>query len=387
MIRIRWGWVCIALVSFLLAACGGGGGSSSSSPPVSSGSSSSASSASSSSSSAVALKSLVTTLNFPIGMAVSGPGESGNFLANAQEKALITATFNSIVAGNIMKMSYLEPSQGVFDYSNADQLVTYVQSNPGMVLHGHTLIWHSAYQVPAYITNFAGTPSEFNTALMNHVTQVATHFAGKVVSWDVVNEAIDDTNPAQWRPSVFYTKSGNSSVFIENAFNAAHAADPGADLYYNDYNIEWSSVKLNFLLAMVADFKNRGIPIHGIGFQTHVGLTFPDIATIKASYQAAAATGLKVRISELDVSVNGNNTMTSLDTTTAAAQKQRYHDIVKAYLDAVPPAQRGGITIWGTTDGESWINQPGHPDWPLLFNNDYSPKPAYFGVADALQGM
>ena len=79
--------------------------------------------------------------------------------------------------------------------------------------------------------------------------------------------------------------------------------------------------------------------------------------------------------------------MTTLDATTSAAQKQRYHDIVKAYLDAVPLAQRGGITIWGLTDGESWINQPGHPDWPLLFNNDLSTKPAYDGVAEALQGL
>jgi len=285
-----------------------------------------------------------------------------------------------------MKMSYLEPTEGGFTYTNADQLVTYVQGNAGMVLHGHALIWHADYQVPQYIKDFSGTPTDFNTKLMNHVTNVATHFAGKVVSWDVVNEAIDDTNPAQWRASVFYTKSGSSSVFIENAFKAAHAADPGADLYYNDYNIEWSSTKLNFLLAMVSDFKSRGVPIHGIGFQTHVGLTFPSIATIKASYQAAALTGLKVRVSELDVAVNGSNTMTALDATTSAAQKQRYHDIVKAYLDAVPLAQRGGITIWGLTDGESWINQPGHPDWPLMFNNDLSTKPAYDGFAEALQG-
>ena len=181
--------------------------------------------------------------------------------------------------------------------------------------------------------------------------------------------------------------SANSPIFIENAFKDARAADGAAKLYYNDYNIEWQTPKLNFLIAMVNDFKTRSIPIDGIGFQMHVGLTFPSITSIRSALQAATNTGLLVKITELDVAVNGNNTLTSLDSTTSASQKQRYHDIVKAYLDIVPPAQRGGITVWGLTDGESWINQPGHPDWPLMYNNDYTTKPAYDGVVQALQGL
>ena len=393
---------CGALFTLVLAGCGGGGGSSSS-PPVMSSSSSSISSSSSSSSSSsvsssssssvVALKSLAVGLGFPIGMAVSGPGESGNLLANTQEKTLVAATFNSLVAGNIMKMSYLDPgptqNPSDFTFANADLLMAYVQNNSGMVLHGHTLIWHADYQVPTFMKNFPGTPTEFAAVLKTHVQTICSHFAGHVISWDVVNEAIDvdNTNTAIWRQSVFYTKSGNSAVFIENAFKDARAADGAAKLYYNDYNIEWQTPKLDFLINMVNDFKTKSIPIDGIGFQMHVGLTFPSITSIRSSLQTAVNTGLLVKITELDVAVNGNNTLTSLDTTTSASQKQRYHDIVKAYLDIVPPAQRGGITVWGITDGESWINQPGHPDWPLMYNNDYTTKPAYDGVVQALQGL
>jgi endo-1,4-beta-xylanase len=328
-------------------------------------------------------------------MAVGGDTwESDYLFSSTQRQTVISTHFNSIVAGNIMKMSYLEPTQNSFSWTKADALVGYVDANPGMVLHGHALIWHAPYQVPSFITNFAGTPVEFDAALMNHVTKVAQHFAGKVVSWDVVNEAINDNGTAGWRTklddgsdSPLYSKSGNSAVYIEHAFTAARAADPGAKLYYNDYNTEWATSKQNFMLAMVDDFKNRNIPIDGIGFQMHVRLDFPSINTIKAAFQAVVNKGLLVRISELDVAVNASNALTALDPTTSALQKQRYHDIVKAYLDTVPLAQRGGITIWGLLDGQSWIISNGHPDWPLLFNNDFSTKPAFDGVAEALQGL
>ncbi len=351
---------------------------------------------SSSSSSSVTLKSLTATLGFPFGVAVGGPGDGDNIFApaNAAMQSVVSSQFDLVVAGNIMKMSYLEPTQNGFTFTNADDLVTWAQTNH-LLVHGHTLIWHSAYQVPAFMSSFSGTTSQWNDILTNHVQTIVSHFAtnfpGEVVSWDVVNEAIDDNNPAGWRQSVFYTNSGNSSVYIENAFKTAHTADPSAKLYYNDYNIEWSSAKLNFLLTAIDDFKNRNIPIDGVGFQMHVSLTFPDINTIKNSLAAVAAKGLMVRISELDVAVDQNGSIaneTTLDSTTAALQKQRYHDIVKAYLDAVPLAQRGGITVWGLVDGYSWLTGfEGHPEWPLLFNNDLTTKPAFDGVVQALQGL
>lgn len=373
----------------LLAACGGGGGGGGgggdNSPPVSSSSSSSAITGSST----LKLKTLAmeSQNQFPIGVAVGGQGEGDDLLNNTQLQSVVNANFNSLVAGNIMKMNYLEPTQNNFTYANADALVTYAQ-NHNMILHGHTLIWHSDYQVPAFMKNFSGTPQEWDAILGNHVVNIVAHFAGKVASWDVVNEALDETQSDGWRHSLFYTNSGNSAVYIENAFTNAHATDGAAKLYYNDYNIEWSATKLSFLLAMINDFKARNIPIDGIGFQMHVSLNFPDVSTIKASLKAVADTGLMVRISEFDVSVNGNGSLSALNSTIATQEKQRYHDIVQAFLQAVPVAQRGGITFWGVTDGASWLTGfEGHPEWPLLFNDDLTIKPAFDGVVQALQGM
>lgn len=351
---------------------------------------------SSSSSSSVTLKSLTATLGFPFGVAVGGPGDGDNIFApaNAAMQSVVSSQFDLVVAGNIMKMSYLEPTQNGFTFTDADNLVTWAQTNH-LLVHGHTLIWHSAYQVPTFMSNAPDGPT-LQSMLDNHIQTIVSHFAtnfpGEVVSWDVVNEAFNDDGSyrnADPNGSIFYQKLG--SAYIENAFKTARAADSNAKLYYNDYNIEWSTTKLNAVLAMVDDFKNRNIPIDGVGFQMHVSLTFPDINTIKNSLAAVAAKGLMVRISELDVAVDQNGSIaneTTLDSTTAALQKQRYHDIVKAYLDAVPLAQRGGITVWGLVDGYSWLTGfEGHPEWPLLFNNDLTTKPAFDGVVQALQGL
>ena len=387
-----YGFVLV-LMTITMAGCGGGGGYGSGSGGSSYSSSSATSSASSSSSSVVALKSLTATLGFPFGVAVGGPGDQDNIFAtnNTQMMTVVPAQFDLVVPGNIMKMKYLDPgptqNSNDFTFTDADNLYNFAHTN-GLKLHGHTLIWHSAYQVPAFMSSFSGTPSQWDAILTTHVQTIVSHFAGKVDSWDVVNEAIDETQTDGWRHSLFYVNSGNSSVFIENAFKNARASDGAAKLYYNDYNMESSTTKLNFMLAMVGDFQTRSVPIDGIGFQMHVSLTFPDINTMKAAWLAVVNKGLLVRLSELDVAVNGSGTLTSLDPTTAAAQKQRYHDIVQAYLDTVPMAQRGGITVWGLLDGYSWlIGFEGHPEWPLLFNDNYTTKPAFDGVATALQGL
>ncbi|HEX2585430.1 MAG TPA: endo-1,4-beta-xylanase, partial [Steroidobacteraceae bacterium] len=191
--------------------------------------------------------------------------------------------------------------------------------------------------------------------------------------------------------SIFYQHLGKD--FIKNAFIAARAADGAADLYYNDYNIEQNNAKTTFLLSMLDELKAANVPITGVGFQMHVGRTFPSIANIKAAFQAVVAKNLKVRISELDVHMSddrttdgvANGTMTSLSPADALLEKQRYKEIVLAYKEVVPLNLRGGITIWGINDGESWlIPFYGSPDWPLLFNDDFSTKLAFDGVAEAL---
>lgn len=342
--------------------------------------------------------------SFPIGAAVTNnDGPSFNILTNASERAVVEKHFGEMTAGNIMKMSYLQPTQGNFTFTNADAFVDYAKSK-GMNIHGHALLWHADYQVPGFMKNWSGSSADFITAIENHVTQIVTHYKakGNVVSWDVVNEAINDGSPvANFRTdSALYTKSGNSAIYIEKAFQAARAADPSATLYYNDYNIDQNNPKTTKLVEMITDFQARSIPIDGVGFQMHVFMDYPTIASISAAMKKVVDKGLKVKITELDVAVNNpysggwpGNKITSFTNTVALAQKQRYCEIVKAYMDTVPPAQRGGISVWGTTDANTWLTTATAAyngeaiAWPLLFDNNYNDKPALRGFADGLQGV
>ena len=418
----------ISLAALGLAACGGsGGGGSKSSAAVSSkpASSMAASSIAASVASSAAASSMPASVaassmpassaysanvanlkalaTFPIGIAVSNNDSPAyNLLTNASEQQVATRHFSQMTAGNIMKVSYMHPSENTFSFTNADAFVDFAKTN-NMDIHGHALIWHADYQVPGFMKNWAGTSTDFLTMLDTHVTTIVDHFEtkGNVKSWDVVNEAIDDGSPtANFRTnSTFYTKSGNSAVYIERAFKAARLANPDVDLYYNDYNIDQNNAKTTKLIEMLTDFKARDIPITGVGFQMHVFMDYPPASTISAAMKKVVDLGLKVKITELDVAVNNpysgswpGSKITSFTQTVALAQKQRYCEIVKAYMDTVPANQRGGITVWGSTDANTWLTTATAAyngeaiAWPLLFDNNYNDKPALRGFADALLG-
>jgi endo-1,4-beta-xylanase len=328
------------------------------------------------------LKSLAS---FPIGVAVNAGFENNSIInssTSAQQQAVVFPNFNQMTAGNIMKMSYLHPQENTFTFGQADDFVSFANAN-GINVHGHTLIWHSDYQVPAFMTNYTG---DFAAMLKNHVQTIVSHFQGRVVSWDVVNEALaDDGQPTVdniLRSTLFSQRMGLD--FIDQAFINARAVDPQVDLFYNDYNIEAGGQKTANLLSLIDGMKSRGVPITGVGFQMHVTIDWPSITAIESSLKAVADRGLKVKISEMDVSMK--SAYTSFTADAATRQQQRYHDIIAAYLRAVPASQRAGITVWGVWDADSWINQPGSPDWPLLFDANFQPKPALQGFKDALLG-
>ena len=328
---------------------------------------------------------LKSVASFPIGVAVNAGFENNSIInsgTSSRQQAVVFPNFNQMTAGNIMKMSYLHPQENTFTFGQADDFVSFAHAN-GIDVHGHTLIWHADYQVPAFMTNYTG---DFAAMLRNHVQTIVAHFQGRVVSWDVVNEALaDDGQPTVdgiLRSSVFSQKMGQA--FIDQAFVNARAVDPQVDLFYNDYNIEAGGQKTANLLSMIDGMKSRGVPITGVGFQMHVTIDWPSITAIESSLKAVADRGLKVKISEMDVSMK--SAYTSFTPDAAIRQQQRYHDIIAAYLRAVPAAQRAGITVWGVWDADSWINQPGSPDWPLLFDADFQPKPALQGFKDALLG-
>lgn len=334
-----------------------------------------------------------------MGTAVSAGTETYSILLNnanaASQRGIIEQHFSQITPGNIMKMNYLHDEYGTFTYDEADALIDYAATH-GIGIHAHALIWHRSYQVPAWVDDVA----DLQAGLDHHITNIAGHFAGKVDSWDVVNEAIDRNSEGVWgyRDSVFHQKLG--PAYIPNAFIKAREADANADLYYNDYAISDAGGKFEFMLQMVDGMREDEVPVDGIGFQMHVYLGWPAIADIRSAFAQVVARGLKVKITELDIPINNpfdgeynypNNYVGTFTPEDAAAQKQRYCQIVEAYLDEVPVAHRGGITIWGVYDGDTWLNSElfsnNHVDWPLLFNTNFQPKPAAQGVGDALAGQ
>ncbi|HRH76771.1 MAG TPA: endo-1,4-beta-xylanase, partial [Cellvibrionaceae bacterium] len=345
---------------------------------------------------------LANNTAFPIGVAVAASGNA-NILTSVARQDIVKASFNEIVAENIMKMGYLY-SGNEFSFAAADNLINWADS-AGVNVHGHALVWHPSYQLPAWakIDN-----SAFKDDFNRHIDTVAAHFAGKVVSWDVVNEALYDPNDDGdqagtangYRQSVFY-KAYNGPSYIDEAFTRARAADPDAILYYNDFNTEANGAKTTALVALVQRLLDNNVPIDGVGFQMHVLSDWPSISDIRASMKKIVdlSPNLKIRISELDVRINnpydGNTSNDYANRDDCAVncagldtQKARYKAIVQAYLDVVPPAQRGGITVWGIADPDSWFYASGSlPDWPLLFNDNLQPKPAYLGVQEALKGL
>ncbi len=354
--------------------------------------SSSSSSSSSSGSSGGSVSNLYSLASFPIGVAVAAGDFPRSIFNIPEQQNTITQHFNQLTAENIMKMSYLHPTENTYTFDNADTLVNWAITN-GLMVHGHTFIWHHSSQLPAWMENYSG---DFAAMLDSHVTNIAEHFAGRVVSWDVVNEVIDENNNNCWRDTLFYQQLGEA--YVENAFRAARAADPDADLYYNDYSIEWEPAKQTCLLQLVDGLLANNVPIDGVGFQMHVGIDFPDANTIASAFQSIVDRELKVKITELDIPVNNPYSAasfpqyTSFDSTVAELQKQRYKSIVQTYLNTVPVNLRGGISVWGLWDGDSWLlqqaNRSSADDWPLLFtgpeNGPYQSKPSFDGFAEAL---
>jgi endo-1,4-beta-xylanase len=335
---------------------------------------------------------LKTLANFPIGVAVPAGNDGNSILTSTRQQTVVLPNFSQFTAENIMKMSYMHSEENTFSFTQADDFIEYARTK-GINVHAHTLVWHSDYQLPNFMRNYSGDAAAFSAMLKTHVQTIASHFSGKVVSWDVVNEAFVDDGDGSgvngYRNSIFYQKLGTK--FIDEAFINARAADPVADLYYNDYNTEANTAKTTNMLAMIDGLLARKVPITGVGFQMHVFVDWPSAANIEAVFQQVVNRGLKVKISELDVRINNpyNASLpkfTSLTAEAAALQKTRYHDIVASYMKIVPPALRGGITVWGVWDGNSWIVTPSTPDWPLLFDVDFKAKPAYQGFADALNG-
>ncbi|WP_345598376.1 endo-1,4-beta-xylanase, partial [Thermocatellispora tengchongensis] len=337
---------------------------------------------------AVAVLGLLATLLLPASPAhASGPlrehaAARGKFigtalatspLANETAYRNIAATeFNQITAENAMKWESTQPNPGQFTFSGADQIVNFATQNNQQV-HGHTLVWHS--QTPNWVQSLGA--SAMRQAMQEHIAQVVGRYANNpaVVSWDVVNEVFDENGG--FRSSFWYNTLGQS--FIADAFRAARAADPDARLCINDYNVEAVNAKSTAMYNLVSQLRQQGVPVDCVGFQGHLSLQYGFPNTLQQNLQRFADLGVQVRITELDVRVQG-----SRDATKDANQATYYRNVVNACLAVTACA---GVTIWGFTDKYSWVPEtfPGE-GFALIYDNNYGQKPSYTAVHDALAG-
>ncbi|MFD7974534.1 endo-1,4-beta-xylanase [Streptomyces sp. NPDC059071] len=278
-------------------------------------------------------------------------------LGDSAYTTIASREFNSVTPENEMKIDATEPQQGRFDFTAGDRVYNWAVQN-GKQVRGHTLAWHS--QQPGWMQNLSG--STLRQAMVNHINGVMAHYKGKIAQWDVVNEAFADGSSGARRDSNLQ-RTGND--WIEVAFRTARAADPAAKLCYNDYNVEnWTWAKTQAMYAMVRDFKQRGVPIDCVGFQSHFNNDSPYNSNFRTTLQNFAALGVDVAVTELDIQ---------------GASATTYANVTNDCL-AVPRCL--GITVWGVRDTDSWRAE----QTPLLFNGDGSKKPAYSSVLNAFNG-
>ncbi|MBN2037027.1 MAG: endo-1,4-beta-xylanase [Chitinispirillaceae bacterium] len=281
--------------------------------------------------------------------------------------------FNTVVCENEMKPNAMQPTQGTFRFTTADRLVSFAQQN-NMKIRGHTLVWHN--QNPSWLSNGNWTRQTLLAAMKAHINGVLAHYKGKIYEWDVVNEAFDGAN---LRSSFWKNVIGED--YIDSAFVYAHRADPEALLFYNDYSTSTVNAKSTAIYNKIKTMLNNGIPIHGIGFQSHQIISEYSsslYSSLKTNYDRFAALGLKIAITELDVRIPTPTDQTELQT-----QASMYRIFLQAAL-ATPACKT--FMIWGFTDKYSWIPSTfsGYGD-ALIFDASYQPKPAYTALLDVLK--
>lgn len=310
---------------------------------------------------------------------------------------LIESQFNTISPENVLKWERIHPQPDKYDFDLADQYVAFGQKHH-MFIVGHNLVWHS--QVPAWVFHDDKgnllTRDELLARLKEHIDTVVGHYKGKINSWDVVNEALNDDGTM--RQSLWYKIIGPD--FIEKAFQFAHQADPHAELVYNDYSLE-NEPKRGAAIALVKKLRSDGIYITGVGIQGHDHLDWPTAEQEDEAISAFEAAGITVSISEFDINVLPNaNRQHSADVNLRVQQDAALNPYVNGLPDSVQQqlakryAELFGVfvkhhnevervTFWGVTDGDSWLNGwpvPGRTNYPLLFDRSGQPKPAYDAV-------
>lgn len=324
---------------------------------------------------------------FLMGVALNVNQSSG---VDTSSIKLVKQHFNSIVAENCMKCEVIHPEEDRYDFTLADQFVSFGEKN-GMAVIGHCLIWHSQL-APWFCVDEKGnnvTPEVLKQRMKDHITTIVARYKGRIKGWDVVNEAI--LEDGSYRKSKFYEILGEE--FIPLAFQYAHEADPDAELYYNDYAMNMPG-KREGVVKLVSSLKEKGIRIDAVGMQGHMGMDYPDINEFEQSIVAFAGTGVKVMVTEWDMSALPTVKQSANISDTVAYQKmlnpypetlpdsvskawnnrmKQFFGLFEKHADVI-----SRVTAWGVSDSDSWKNDfpvKGRHDYPLLFDRNYQPKP------------
>ncbi|HEY8562385.1 MAG TPA: endo-1,4-beta-xylanase [Pyrinomonadaceae bacterium] len=321
---------------------------------------------------------------------------------DARAAKIVKEQFNTISPENILKWALVHPRPDRYDFAAADRYVAFGERN-GMFIVGHTLVWHN--QTPRWVfEDKKGNPvsrDELLKRMQSHIKTVVGRYKGRIKGWDVVNEALNEDGTLRQSPWLKII----GEDYLVKAFQFAHEADPNAELYYNDYSLE-NEPKRRGAVALVKKLQAAGIPIKAIGSQGHNNLTFPTAAQQDATLREFAALGVKIAITELDVSVLPDPEGFSGAEVTLSFEKKekldpykndlpaeiqekladRYAELFAVYLKHHQNIDR--ITFWNVTDKESWLNNfpvRGRTNHPLLFDRQGDPKPAFDAVIGSVR--
>jgi endo-1,4-beta-xylanase len=290
-----------------------------------------------------------------------------------QYRNLLATEFNMVTPEVSMKFDAAEPERGHYTFTEGDTLVAFAEAHY-MQVRGHNLVWYRA--LPSWLIRGHFTRDELMSILHAHILAEVSHYRGQVNIWDVVNEAINDDGTL--RDSIW--SRGIGPDYLDLAFRWAHAANPQARLFYNDYGGEGLVLKSNAIYNLLAGMIKRGVPINGVGLEMHVSIDeYPQPQDVLANMRRLAALGLEVQITEMDVKIQDDPRPMQVK---LVAEAQIYRNMLSICLDV---KQCTAFVMWGFTDRHSWIpGATGHPDAPLIFDATYHPKPAFFALLNVL---
>jgi endo-1,4-beta-xylanase len=338
---------------------------------------------------------------FLMGVALNPQQHNGS---NPDVESIIANQFSAIVPENCMKSSELHPEENKYDFTTADQFVAFGKANK-LTMTGHCLIWHS--QLPRWFTvgpdGKDASPELLKARMKNHIQTVVKHFKGKLLGWDVVNEAFEDNGT--YRKSKFYQILGEE--FIPLAFQYAYEADPNIELYYNDYNM-YIPAKCDAVIKMVNKLKSSGIRIDAVGMQGHMIMESPTVEEEELSIKKLGSAGVKVLITEWDISIlprQKNNTSANISDNVGYAMNMdpyregvpdsalvkwnlRMTDMFSMFLRNHNLIER--VTIWGLSDATSWLNNfpvRGRMDYPMLYDRQMKPKAVIQQLVDLAKNV